>query len=131
MPTDLDRPAWIPPGAAVRWVHVGDAGWHAVSVPLITGATVLTALGDDTGAIIQDDGGRQMTWLIRPGAADTYRLPADAIVVREPSRLHVPGLDRGDGIWWCLPPTGGRPALTPMPALAAALAAATAGRRPR
>ncbi|GAA4684407.1 hypothetical protein GCM10023324_43660 [Streptomyces youssoufiensis] len=116
----------------MQWASVGADGWHAVSVPITIGAVIMTALGEDTGGVIQDTLARRLAWLIPAGGATGYRPPGDSIVViTDGGRLHVPGLARRDLIWWCLPPEPGRPLLTQADHLIAAIAAATAGRRPR
>ncbi|MFT2014570.1 hypothetical protein ACMA1D_01795 [Streptomyces sp. 796.1] len=123
MPATLD---WIPPGATVRWTEVGAHGWHAVSLPFLLGAYVLTELGTESGALIQDEAAKRLSWFIPANAADGYEPPTDdVVVITDGGRLYVPGLARWDVVWWCLPPDGTRPVFTAPEILFPAIALAT------
>ncbi|MBB5935726.1 hypothetical protein [Streptomyces zagrosensis] len=81
MPTEATTPAprhdWIPPGGGVHWSRVGDLGWHTLTLSTYLGNRVLAHLGDGTGAVIQEDIGRQMTWLTEPHARAVKHLYGD------------------------------------------------------
>jgi hypothetical protein len=82
----------------VRTVPAG-RWWNAVRVPVALGA-----LGDETGAVIEDGYGGIMYWLVLPGDASAWRLP-DVQVLGRGSHVAVPPLRRtsGPGLYWRVP----------------------------
>jgi hypothetical protein len=86
--------------------------WDAIRVPRHIGELVLLALGDHSGAVIEDPGGPNalLYWLIEPGAAAGWTFPATAgVQVHGPtSHVVVPGPQRTAGPHWRVPPTPSR-----------------------
>jgi hypothetical protein len=117
---------WMPPnGVDVELLPAGQ-WWDAVRVPAYIGAQVLEQLGWDTGAVIEDQSGAVMYWLVLPGAADRWGLPEPAVAIRgKASYVAVPPVSRtdGPGLRWLAPLTAER-YLTDPELLRAALAAA-------
>ncbi|MBC3992331.1 hypothetical protein H8N00_26325 [Streptomyces sp. AC563] len=102
---------WIPPGGGVRWTRIGELGWHALTVPTYLGDRVLAALGDASGAVIEEDVERRQTWLIEPNSPTMQRFHGHPVVsVRgdDDSFLFVPGMTRDHTVWWRVAPTGDR-----------------------
>ncbi|MBB5933196.1 hypothetical protein [Streptomyces zagrosensis] len=138
MPTDTSTPAtppheWIPPGGGVNWTRVGDLGWHALTLPTYLGNRVLAHLGDGSGAVIQEDIGREMTWLIAPHAPAVQHLRADdrfTLAGDDGSFLFVPGMTRDHLVWWRIAPEPDR-LLTPAARLADAIATTLQRTTPR
>jgi hypothetical protein len=65
---------WTPPPAVgVELLPVGK-WWDAVSAPTVIGERALTALGQASGAIIQDDTHSKMYWLIGVDTARSWHL---------------------------------------------------------
>jgi hypothetical protein len=128
--------AWWPPsGFTVELAPAGHA-WDAVRVPSEIGLPVVARLGDDSGAVIQDVSGGILYWLVRPGAADAWKLPQPFVEIRgETSYVAVPPVGRITGehrLWWIVPLTRSS-YLTDPELLHAALAAeieTVAGSRP-
>lgn len=104
---------WLPAGRIVAMRAAGQ-WWDAVRVPRHIGEAVLTALGDDTGAVIEDPSGALMYWLIPPGAARTWTVPerSGVLVHGETTYVAVPGPQRTAGPHWRVPPSPSR-CLTP------------------
>ncbi|MCX4582450.1 hypothetical protein [Streptomyces sp. NBC_01481] len=115
---------WVPPGRVVSMRPAGE-WWDAVRVPRAIGLSVLGRLGDDTGAVIEDPGGRLFYWLVPTGHAVAWEFhPAAQVqVLRETAHVAVPGPQRTAGPQWRVPPTRGR-CLTDASQLRAALEAA-------
>lgn len=74
---------WTPPGGTeVRLLPAG-RWWDAVRVTRPLAEQALAVLGPDTGAVIEDDSGALLYWLIKPGAADEWpRLPQVEVLGR-------------------------------------------------
>lgn len=87
--------AWSPPtGDLVELVAAGRA-WDAVRVPTRIGLGALTRIGDDSGAVIQDTAAGGLVWLVRPGAADTWKLPQPFMHIHGARHyVWVPPVDR-------------------------------------
>ncbi|HEY5833457.1 hypothetical protein [Streptomyces sp.] len=99
--------------------------WDAVRVPRHIGESVLTALGDASGAVIEDTSGALLYWLVEPGAASDWAFPAFSGVQIHGTAAHlaVPGPQRTAGPHWRIPPTPRR-CLTPAVDLGETLRAA-------
>ncbi|MBB5936614.1 hypothetical protein [Streptomyces zagrosensis] len=116
MPTETNTPItpphdWMPPGGGVRWTRVGDLGWHTLTLTTYLGNRVLAHLGEASGAVIQEDIGRQMTWLTEPHAPAVQHLRDDSNVTisgDDSSYVFVPGMTRTDLVWWRVMPTSER-----------------------
>jgi hypothetical protein len=101
-----DAPRWLRPlGPAVRMLPAGE-WWDAVRVPLATGLRILEHLGTRTGAVIEDGYGGVLYWLVPPGAADTWDVPA-AHILGPGCHVAVPPRHRtyAPGLHWRVPPT--------------------------
>ncbi|MBB5933798.1 hypothetical protein [Streptomyces zagrosensis] len=113
MPTETSMPTtpphdWIPSGGGVHWTRVGDLGWHTLTLTTYLGNRVLAHLGEASGAVIQEDIGRQMTWLTEPHAPALQHLYGDdniTISGDDSSYVFVPGMTRTDLVWWRVKPT--------------------------
>lgn len=92
--------------------------WDAVRVPRHVGEAVLTALGDTSGAVIEDPSGALLYWLVPPGTAEGWHLPprSGVEIHGTATYLAVPGTQRTAGPHWRIPPTPSR-CLTPADAL--------------
>lgn len=102
-------PNWIPPGEGVNWTAVGPHGWHTLTLPRWLGDRVLVELGEDGGAVIQDDLVHTMTWLIPRGAGSGRQLPCDVEVSGDDgTMIFVPGLARTRTTYWRTPPAPDR-----------------------
>jgi len=88
--------------------------WDAVRVPRHIGEAVLTALGDTSGAVIEDPASGLLYWLVPPGSAADWGLPAQSgvQVYGAATYLTVPGPQRTAGPHWRVPPSPSR-CLTP------------------
>lgn len=123
---------WVEPyGVEVRTLPAG-RWWDAVRVPLSLGVRALEHLGHDTGAVIKDGYGSVLYWLIRPTAADHWRLP-EVQVLGPRCHVAIPAQHRtsGPGLYWRVPLTRQRYRTGPEPlhfALRAALADASGPR---
>ncbi|WPB92689.1 hypothetical protein [Streptomyces malaysiensis] len=103
---------WTPPATcSVRMLPAG-RWWDAVQAPRALGEHALRLLGDATGAVIDDPGGKRLVWLVEPGAADRWDMGwLPGIELRGSATfIHVPGVDRteGPGVHWCVPLAPGR-----------------------
>ncbi|TQK42416.1 hypothetical protein FBY35_3820 [Streptomyces sp. SLBN-118] len=99
-------PRWVQ--LCGREVQALPAGqwWDAVRVPLSLGVRALEYLGDDVRAVIKDDYGSMLCWLIRPGSADHWQSP-QVQVLGQNCHMAVPPQHRtfGPGLHWHVPPT--------------------------
>ncbi|MFF3689482.1 hypothetical protein [Streptomyces sp. NPDC002187] len=93
-----------------QWVQLCDrevqalpAGqwWDAVRVPLSLGVRALEYLGGDARAVIKDDYGSILYWLIRKGSADHWQLP-QVQVLGQNCHVAIPPQHRtsGPGLHW-------------------------------
>lgn len=121
-PIPLDQ--WLPAGRVVAMRSAGQ-WWDAIRVPRHIGESVLTALGDTSGAVIEDTCGALLYWLVEPGAAAGWTFPAFSGVQVHGTAAHVavPGPQRTAGPHWRIPPTARR-CLTPADVLDDTLRAA-------
>ncbi|MEU3960052.1 hypothetical protein AB0F42_09550 [Streptomyces buecherae] len=113
---------WIPPGEGVNWSSIGQHGWHLVGLPTWLGNRVLTELGTESGAVIQDDLVHTMTWLIPLGSAEGRTLPLHADTTGDEGNIFVPGMARTRTTYWRVKPDANR-LLTDCARLLAALEA--------
>lgn len=123
---------WLPPGRIVELRPAGE-WWDAIRVPRALGEPVLTALGPSCGAVIEDPSGALLYFLVRPGDAAGWSVPAGCGVLVHGHTAHVavPGPQRTAGPHWRVPPTRTR-CLTPAGPLREALGTAidaASGRR--
>ncbi|NDZ78384.1 hypothetical protein G3I19_07560 [Streptomyces sp. SID10853] len=82
--------------------------WDAVRVSAKVGRAVVDRLGDQCGAVIVDGYALALYWLIRPGSADAWTLPAYLVSVLGPGAyVAVPPVKAtsGPGLWWGAAPT--------------------------
>jgi hypothetical protein len=112
---------WLPPGRVVALRAAGQ-WWDAVRVPRHIGESVLTALGDTSGAVIEDPAGGLLYWLIPPGEASAWSLPqlCGVQVQGDTAHVAVPGPQRTAGPHGRIPPSPSR-CLTPGAPLGAVL----------
>lgn len=103
-PSPLDQ--WLPTGSLVALRSAG-RWWDAVRVPRHIGEAVLTALGDQSGAVIDDPSGALMYWLIPPGGAHAWAMPDQSgiVVQGDATYIAVPGTGRTVGPHWRIPPS--------------------------
>ncbi|MFE6779983.1 hypothetical protein [Streptomyces sp. NPDC057702] len=102
---------WVPPGGGMAWVRVGALGWHTLTLPLHLGEPVLASLGDSSGAVVQEDLDRRVSWLIEPKAPAVQHLRERSEVTLsgdDGSFIFVPGMARAHLVWWRVPPTRDR-----------------------
>lgn len=100
---------WLPAGRVVSLRAAGQ-WWDAVRVPRHIGESVLIALGDSSGAVIEDPAGALLYWLVPPGAASGWRFPefCGVQIQGDTTYLAVPGPQRTAGPHWRIPPTPSR-----------------------
>ncbi|MFE6775366.1 hypothetical protein [Streptomyces sp. NPDC057702] len=113
----------------MAWVRVGALGWHTLTLPFHLGEPVLAALGDVSGAVIQEDLDRRVSWLIEPKAPAVQHLRGREEVTLsgdDGSFIFVPGMARTHLVWWRVPPAEGC-LLTPAEDLAEVIAAQRPG----
>ncbi|MFF5716125.1 hypothetical protein [Streptomyces buecherae] len=123
---------WVPPGGGVRWTRIGELGWHTLSLPYYLGNRVLAALGDESGAVIEEDVPERLVWLIEPKAAAVRHLYGHEVVSLagdDGSYVFVPGMARARMVWWRVPPEPER-LLTDAGRLVEAIAVLRPGVRP-
>ncbi|MFF5720348.1 hypothetical protein [Streptomyces buecherae] len=121
--------AWIPPGEGVNWSSIGQHGWHIISLPTWLGNRVLAELGEESGAVIQDDLVHTMTWLVPLGSAEECALPPEANTTGDEGKIFVPGMARTRTTYWRVKPDAKR-LLTDCVRLLAALEAVQNNPRP-
>lgn len=122
---------WVPPNARATEALPAGLWWDAVRVPADLGATALTVLGDNTGAVIADHFGNLLYWLVQPHAADGWAIPGVA-VRGAPCHVAVPpaAFTQGPGPHWRVPLAPGCYLTPPTPLHAALTIAAAGGQEP-
>ncbi|MFC5724932.1 hypothetical protein ACFP1Z_32785 [Streptomyces gamaensis] len=97
---------WIPGGQGVHMVEAGDRhGWDAVRMPAAYACAVLDALGQDTGAVIDDQLNGVYYWLVPTRALvlpPVRDCPFD--VLGNGTSIAVPGLARQRPVTWRVQP---------------------------
>jgi len=89
-------------------IQAAGHGWDAVRVPASMARTVLLALGECSGAVIEDSREPALYWFVAAGATAGWDVPGT-----RPLGLHqhlvVPDRRRrrGPGPWWRVHPEGG------------------------
>lgn len=88
---------WTPPNRGrLELVSCGQA-WDAVKVPSRIAQSVLTRLGEATGAVIEDPPGHVWYWLVKPGTGNSWRM-RDVECLGAAAYLVVPPADRTEGL---------------------------------
>ncbi|MCQ6246188.1 hypothetical protein [Streptomyces malaysiensis] len=103
-------PASLRPDTPIA-VKYADDTWHAIATPNDWGRCVLDALGDRTGAVIEDVALRHLAWFVPPGGGDDWPTPAPLRLTRYRAGdgLLVPQLNgyRGVNRWLRTPGEAG------------------------
>ncbi|WP_208874799.1 hypothetical protein [Streptomyces armeniacus] len=124
----------MPTGTDVEMQRAGIL-WDGVKAPAWAGDRVLARLGERSGAVLRDPWSDTLYWLIRPGAADGWRLP-HVTVLGVACYVAVPPVHRTNGLGphWAVPPDHDRQLTDPAllhEALAYAVGAAYGGQDAR
>ncbi|WP_211041620.1 hypothetical protein [Streptomyces tardus] len=111
-----------PPGPDVCLMQAG-VTWDAVRVSAWVSRAVLPALGERSGAVLEDGYSGVWYWLIASGAGGGWRFGPAVQVLGAATWLAVPPVHRTErpGLRWVLAPGGGTRALTEPELLHAAL----------
>ncbi|MFC0602021.1 hypothetical protein [Streptomyces palmae] len=106
------KPNWKPPLGLEPRLRQAGIGWKAVRVPVEIGERVLILLGDDNGAVVQD---QSMYWFVPAETAPRPALDRLVLLPRRPEEaayVCMPPVhwNRGPGFHWRMPADRG---LTP------------------
>ncbi|MEE1929810.1 hypothetical protein V1J52_16720 [Streptomyces sp. TRM 70351] len=98
---------WSPPSGGEPVLLPAGRWWDAVRVPAGLGPAVLAALGERTGAVMEDATHRVWTWLVEPGAATAWPHLEGVYVFTSGLSIPVPpaGVTTGPLRWLVLPAT--------------------------
>jgi hypothetical protein len=102
-------------------IRAAGHGWDAVRVPAARARSVLLALGDRSGAVIEDSREPALYWFVASGTTAGWDVPGTRPLGLD-QHLVVPDRCRrqGPGPWWRIPP-GASALLTDADALLKAL----------
>jgi len=106
LPTSARPLEWLPAGRTVSMQPAGQ-WWDAVRVPRPIALEALGRLGNRSGAVIEDQGGGILYWLVPAGQTADWQMPetASITVLGTSSHVAVPGPQRMAGPHWRIPPT--------------------------
>ncbi|WNE95562.1 hypothetical protein PS467_09560 [Streptomyces luomodiensis] len=103
-------PASLRPDTPIGMKYADDT-WHAISTANDWGRCVLDALGDHTGAVLEDTALRHLVWFVPPGGVDGWPTPEPLrlTLYRAGDSLLVPRLNgyRGVNVWLRTPKANG------------------------
>lgn len=112
----MSAPApWAPPSGSDVELHAAGVAWDALKVAACLGDSALAWLGERSGAVLRDPWSAALYWLVRPGAADGWRLP-HVVVLGVACYVAVPPVHRtnGFGPHWAVPPAHERQLTDPV-----------------
>jgi hypothetical protein len=89
-------------------IHAAGHAWDAVRVDALLARKALLALGDRSGAVIEDSREPALYWFVSPGAAADWDVPGTRSLGLD-QHLVVPAPCRrgGPGPWWRIQPKEG------------------------
>ncbi|WAP59097.1 hypothetical protein [Streptomyces sp. S465] len=103
-------PASLRPDTPIG-IKYADDTWQAISTANDWGRCVLDALGDHTGAVLEDTALRHLVWFVPPGGVDGWPTPEPLrlTLYRAGDSLLVPRLNgyRGVNVWLRTPKANG------------------------
>ncbi|MDT0378402.1 hypothetical protein RM572_06355 [Streptomyces sp. DSM 42041] len=101
---------WQPHNGTDSRQHAAGVAWDAVAAPTCIGEQAVTQLRDACGAVIRDEYGHRLYWLVPPGAVRGWK-PLPHVEEFGPACwITVPPADRTTGLGpcWLRPPAEGR-----------------------